>query len=65
MKIALDWLREFVEVAIAPRELGDRLSMAGFELESLAAAAPPFFGVVVAEIVSAERHPQEIGRAHV
>ena len=58
MKIALDWLREFVEVAIAPRELGDRLSMAGFELESLAAAAPPFFGVVVAEIVSAERHPQ-------
>ena len=58
MKITLDWLREFVEVAIAPRELGDRLSMAGFELESLAAAAPPFSGVVVAEIVSAERHPQ-------
>ena len=58
MKISLDWLREFVDVALAPRELGDRLSMAGFELESLTTAAPPFSGVVVAEIVSAERHPQ-------
>ncbi|NCV21652.1 MAG: hypothetical protein EBV45_06830, partial [Chloroflexi bacterium] len=27
-------------------------------LESLSAAAPPFTGVVVAEIVAAERHPQ-------
>ena len=58
MKISLDWLREFVDVSIAPRELGDRLSMSGFELESLSAAAPLFSGVVVAEIVAAERHPQ-------
>jgi phenylalanyl-tRNA synthetase beta chain len=32
--------------------------MAGFELESLTPAAPPFSGVVVARIVTAERHPQ-------
>ena len=58
MKFSLDWLREFVAPELTARELGDRLSMVGFELESLTTAAPPFTGVVVAEIVSAERHPQ-------
>ena len=32
--------------------------MAGFELEALRARRPPFTGVVVAEILSAEPHPQ-------
>ena len=32
--------------------------MAGFELEALEPAAPPFTGVVVAEIAQRERHPQ-------
>jgi phenylalanyl-tRNA synthetase beta chain len=32
--------------------------MCGFEVESIEPAAPPFEGVVVAEILSAERHPQ-------
>ena len=40
------------------RELGSRLTMAGFELESLETAAPAFNGVVVAEIIEAKRHPQ-------
>jgi phenylalanyl-tRNA synthetase beta chain len=32
--------------------------MAGFELEALETAAPPFTGVIVAEILEATRHPQ-------
>jgi phenylalanyl-tRNA synthetase beta chain len=32
--------------------------MAGFELEALENAAPPFTGVIVAEILEATRHPQ-------
>lgn len=58
MKIALSWLREWVGVSIDARALGDKLTMSGFELEGVATAAPPFTGVVVAEILSAERHPQ-------
>ena len=42
----------------ARKELGSRLTMSGFELEALETAAPPFSGVVVAEIVEAARHPQ-------
>ncbi len=58
MKISLQWLREWVDVSWTPAELGARLTMAGFELESLSAAAPPFTGVVVGEIIEAVRHPQ-------
>lgn len=58
MKIALSWLREWVDFEGDGRTLGDRLTMAGFELESVSRAAPAFTGVVVGEIVAAERHPQ-------
>ena len=58
MKLPLSWLKGWVDPGLAPRELGDRMTLAGFELESIASAAPAFSGVVVAEILSAERHPQ-------
>jgi phenylalanyl-tRNA synthetase beta chain len=58
MKLPYSWLTEWVRVPWSAGELGARLTMAGFELESLEPAAPAFSGVVVAEILSAERHPQ-------
>lgn len=58
MKVPYSWLAEWVKVPWKPKELGARLTMAGFELEGLESAAPPFTGVVVADILSAERHPQ-------
>jgi phenylalanyl-tRNA synthetase beta chain len=58
MKLPYSWLSEWVRVKWLAPELGARLTMAGFELESLSTAAPPFSGVVVAEILSAEPHPQ-------
>jgi len=58
MKVPYSWLNEWVDVPWNARELGSRLTMAGFELDALEPAAPPFTNVVVAQIVSAERHPQ-------
>jgi phenylalanyl-tRNA synthetase beta chain len=58
MKVPYSWLAEWVDVPWEARELGSRLTMAGFELDALEPAAPPFTQVVVAEIVSAERHSQ-------
>src|SRR5580692_10263431 len=58
MKVPISWLSEWVDVPWTAAELGTRLTMAGFELESVTAAAPAFTGVVVAQIVSAVAHPQ-------
>src|SRR5215831_146082 len=58
MKVPYSWLAEWVELPADARELASRLTMSGFEVESLEPAAAPFSGVLVAEIIAAERHPQ-------
>lgn len=60
MKLPLSWLADYVHVPPSwdARELGRRLTAAGFEIEGHSDAAPAFHGVVVAKIISAERHPQ-------
>jgi phenylalanyl-tRNA synthetase beta chain len=58
MRVSRQWLLEWVSVPWEAQELGERLTMAGFELEALEPAAPPFSGVVVAEILEAVPHPQ-------
>jgi phenylalanyl-tRNA synthetase beta chain len=58
MRVPYSWLAEWVQVPWPAAELGARLTMAGIELEALQSAAPVFNGVVVAQIVSAEPHPQ-------
>jgi phenylalanyl-tRNA synthetase beta chain len=58
MKVSYQWLSEWVSVPWEARELGERLTMAGFELERLEPAAPPFSKVIVAEIIEAAPHPQ-------
>jgi phenylalanyl-tRNA synthetase beta chain len=58
MRIPYSWLREWIDVSWDVREVARRLTMCGFEVEGIEPAAPPFEGVVVAEIISTERHPQ-------
>jgi phenylalanyl-tRNA synthetase beta chain len=57
MQFPESWLREFCDPPISTAELADALTMAGLEVEDLRPVAPPFSGVVVAEIVEAEPHP--------
>jgi phenylalanyl-tRNA synthetase beta chain len=60
MKLPLSWLADWVDLPAGgdPRELARLLTNAGFEVEAISLAAGAFTGVVVARIVSAERHPQ-------
>lgn len=58
MRVPYSWLREWVALTWDARELGSRLTMAGFELEAVEPAAPEFSGVIIAEILEATRHPQ-------
>ena len=58
MKLPCSALREWVEFPWAPDELAHRLTQAGFEVESLSPAAPPFEGVVVARILQCAPHPR-------
>jgi phenylalanyl-tRNA synthetase beta chain len=58
MKLPLSALREWVAVPWDTPELAHRLTQAGFEIEGLERAAPPFRGVLVARIIRCTPHPQ-------
>ena len=58
MQFPESWLREFCNPPLNTAQLAELLTMAGMEVEDLRPVAPPFSGVVVAEIVTAEPHPQ-------
>jgi hypothetical protein len=57
MQISERWLREWVNPALSSRQLADQLTMAGLEVDAVEPVAGDFAGVVVAEIISAEPHP--------
>ncbi|MDD5390439.1 MAG: phenylalanine--tRNA ligase subunit beta [Gallionellaceae bacterium] len=57
MQFSEAWLRSLVNPALNTQELGHLLTMAGLEVEALEPVAPAFEQVVVAEILSAEKHP--------
>jgi phenylalanyl-tRNA synthetase beta chain len=57
MQFPESWLREFCNPPLNTQQLADLLTMSGMEVEELRPVAPPFSGIVVAEIVSAEQHP--------
>jgi phenylalanyl-tRNA synthetase beta chain len=58
MKFSESWLREWVNPALDAKQLSDRLTMGGLEIESLAPVAEKFTGVVVAEVISVAQHPE-------
>jgi phenylalanyl-tRNA synthetase beta chain len=57
MLVSLKWLRDYVELALSPQELADRLTMAGLEVEGIEERSPAFRGVKVARILSLKPHP--------
>lgn len=58
MKFSENWLRELVEIKADRAALAHALTMAGLEVEELTVLGEGLAGVVVAEIVAAEKHPE-------
>jgi phenylalanyl-tRNA synthetase beta chain len=57
MKFSEAWLREWVNPKLDTQQLADQLTMAGLEVDSVEPVAAGFAGVVVAEVLSVETHP--------
>ncbi|MFZ0871120.1 MAG: phenylalanine--tRNA ligase subunit beta, partial [Rhodanobacter sp.] len=58
MKFSENWLRELVEIKADRATLSHALTMAGLEVEELTVLGEGLAGVVVAEIVATEKHPE-------
>lgn len=57
MKLTLNWLKQYVDFNWSPEELRERLTMLGLEVEGMQKLGGEFEGVVVAEILAFEKHP--------
>ena len=57
MQFSESWLRSLVNPALDSQQLAHLLTMAGLEVEAIEPAAAEFTQVVVAKILSAEKHP--------
>lgn len=58
MRFSEAWLRTYVDPPVATHQLAAQLTMAGLEVDSVEPVAAPFSGVVVAEVLNVEPHPQ-------
>ena len=57
MKLSESWLRTWVNPTLNSQALCETLTMAGLEIESLTPVADKFSGVVVAQVVTTNPHP--------
>jgi phenylalanyl-tRNA synthetase beta chain len=57
MNIPESWLRSFCNPPLPGRELADKLTMAGVEVETYEPVGPQFSGVVVSEVLEVKKHP--------
>ena len=57
MNVPESWLRSFCNPRISGRALADRLTMAGLEVETYEPVGAKLADVVVAEILSVDKHP--------
>ena len=57
MQFSEQWLRHYVNPQLSSDELADALTMAGLEVEEIDPVAPPFTGIVVAQVLTKDKHP--------
>lgn len=58
MQVSLRWLKDYVDIEMAPELLAQRLTMAGLEVEAIERRDPTLSCVVVAKILAIKPHPQ-------
>src|SRR6185369_12416287 len=57
MKVTLNWLKRYVDVPWTAEELAERLTMLGLEVEGVQKLGGEFEGVVVAQVITRDKHP--------
>ena len=57
MQFSESWLRQYVNPSLDSDGLGHAMTMAGLEAEEQYSVAPAFTKIVIAQILSAEQHP--------
>lgn len=58
MRASLNWLKQYVEIPMAPEELASKLTMVGLEVESIERLGEKFDKFVIGRVVDVVKHPK-------
>ncbi len=57
MKVSLKWLKDYVDIKLARKELAERLTMAGLEVRGIETVGGAWDNVVIGEVIALNPHP--------
>ncbi len=57
MKVPLNWLKDYTDVAVPPAELAEKLTMAGFEVGEIISTGGSWDNVIIGQITAVSPHP--------
>ncbi|MFC1927458.1 phenylalanine--tRNA ligase subunit beta [Chloroflexota bacterium] len=57
MKISLKWLKDYVDINLASKELAEKLTMAGLEVRGIETVGGSWDDVVIGEVIALNPHP--------
>jgi phenylalanyl-tRNA synthetase beta chain len=57
MKVTLNWLKQYVDFNWSPEETTERLTLLGLEVEGVQKISGEFEGIVVAQVLTRDPHP--------
>ena len=57
MRVPVSWLRDYVDVDLAPEALAEALTVRGMEVQAIEVVGADWTDVVVGRLLSVERHP--------
>ncbi len=57
MKVTYNWLKQYVDFDWSPDEMVERLTMIGLEVEGVQKLGGEFEGIVVAQVIARDKHP--------
>jgi phenylalanyl-tRNA synthetase beta chain len=57
MKVTLNWLKQYVDFNWSVEETVERLTMLGLEVEGVQKISGAFDGIVVAQVITRDKHP--------
>lgn len=57
MKVPVIWLKDYVDIDISPKDLGDKLTLSGSKVEEVAITGDEIQNVVTGKIIKIEGHP--------
>ncbi|HHV29271.1 phenylalanine--tRNA ligase subunit beta [Acetivibrio mesophilus] len=57
MKAPIDWLKDYVDINVSPKEFADAMTMSGSKVEGIEVQGEDITKVVVGKILTIEKHP--------